>query len=477
MSKEGSHNRGGTRVLLIGQDVVGPKMAGSGIRTWNLARVLSAACQVTLASPLSGEVSSHAFKVVPISLDEPAEIDPLLAEADVVVSNGNLLNDYPQLADIKVPWVVDAYVPTPTEALAANAHREISERLAGCQVDTRVVNHFLSRADFVICASERQRDLYMGLMASLGRLNPRVYDEDPTLRRLVDTVPYGLSAEPPIHTRQVIKGVVPGISPSDRVILWGGGLWNWFDPLTLIRAMPSLIDRHPEARLVFPGTRHPYAERIPVMEMQERATLLSDRLGLTDRHVFFGGWASYDDRPNYLLESDVGVSLHPQGVEPRYAYRTRILDYIWAGLPMVLSRGDVLADLAETEGLGLVVEPGDVDQVAGALVSLLGEEDARGRRAEAFARVASSMTWEQVARPLVEFCQHPRLAADRRAGYLAHSFAEEEIGRLRRELRDSEARLTSLQRLVSDYENGRLMRLMAALKRWRHSVLGRGSDA
>ena len=39
------------RVLIISTDIVGPAMAGPGIRAWELARALSAECTVTLAAP------------------------------------------------------------------------------------------------------------------------------------------------------------------------------------------------------------------------------------------------------------------------------------------------------------------------------------------------------------------------------------------------------------------------------------------
>ena len=41
-------------------------------------------------------------------------------------------------------------------------------------------------------------------------------------------------------------------------------------------------------------------------------------------------------------------------------FRTRLLDYIWAGLPMVVTRGDPLAELVDVQRLGIVVPPGDV---------------------------------------------------------------------------------------------------------------------
>ena len=52
--------------------------------------------------------------------------------------------------------------------------------------------------------------------------------------------PFGVAGDAPVRARSVLKGVVPGIGPDDKVILWGGGVYNWFDPLTLIRAVHRL---------------------------------------------------------------------------------------------------------------------------------------------------------------------------------------------------------------------------------------------
>jgi len=457
-----------TRVLFISPDVVGPRMAGSGIRAWNLSRVLATHCDVTLAAPVSGRCEPPGFRLLPVTLDDPAEIDAALASADVVISNGNLLHDYPQLADVTIPWVVDAYVPTPTEALAANRHREFPERLAGHRLDTRAVNRFLARADLILCASERQRDLYLGILAATGRLNPYNYDKDSSLRSLIDVVPYGLPAEAPVHTRAVLKGALPGIAPTDRVLLWGGGIWDWFDPLTLIRAVAEVARQRADVRLCFPGTRHPFAQRVPDMEMHARAVDLSDSLGLTGQHVFFLDWTDYADRPNYLLEADVGVSMHPAGLEARFSYRTRMLDYIWAGLPIIATDGDAFAELVREHNLGIVVPPGDVGAVSRAILDLLGEPDARGVRATSFRSLAADMHWEEVARPLVAFCTRPHPAADRAAGYAGEdpSASAELAARLREALRRADA----LSAEVEGYRNGRVMRALAALEAFRRQL-------
>ena len=99
--------------------------------------------------------------------------------------------------------------------------------------------------DFFLCASERQRDWWLGLLEAHGRINPWTFGDDPSLRRLIDVVPFGLPETPPQHTRPVIKGIVPGIGQRDSVILWGGGLWPWLDPLTAIQAIADLFTGQP----------------------------------------------------------------------------------------------------------------------------------------------------------------------------------------------------------------------------------------
>ena len=83
------------------------------------------------------------------------------------------------------------------------------------------------------------------------------------------------------------------------------------------------------------------------MRMATEARALADGLGLAGTHVFFNeGWVDYESRQDYLLEADIGVSAHIDHLEASLSFRARILDYLWAGLPVVATRGDVLADLS-----------------------------------------------------------------------------------------------------------------------------------
>jgi glycosyltransferase involved in cell wall biosynthesis len=210
----------------------------------------------------------------------------------------------------------------------------------------------------------------------------------------------------------VLKGVVPGIGPKDKVILWGGGIYNWFDPITLLHAVDKLRGRIPEVRLFFLGLKHPNPN-VPEMRMAVETRRLSDELGLTGVNVFFNeGWVAYDDRQNFLLEADLGVSTHLDHVETEFSFRTRILDYLWASLPVVATGGDSFGDVIDVHGVGLTVPPGDADALEVALFRLLDDDELAASCRAASGRLAEEFRWSRVLAPLVEFCREPHRAAD-----------------------------------------------------------------
>jgi hypothetical protein len=156
------------------------------------------------------------------------------------------------------------------------------------------------------------------------------------------------------------------------------------------------------------------------MAVVQKTRQLAADLGLTGKNVFFNdSWVDLDDRQNYLLEADVGVSTHFDHIETTFSFRTRILDYLWASLPIVTTRGDSFGDLVEKEGLGVSVPERDVDALADALERMLYDVPARKAAQQAVARVRERFTWEETLRPLVEFCRDPHPAADRVLGSLS----------------------------------------------------------
>ncbi|HYA00302.1 MAG TPA: glycosyltransferase family 4 protein [Candidatus Binatia bacterium] len=401
-------------ILVLANEHVNRRMAGPSIRCFELARVLSAdGHRVTLASPFTSDLPPQPFALTQY---DASSLPGLVAEHGVVILQGWVMERFPFLRDAQARLVVDLYDPFPLEVLILFDHEELEKRLETQRDSIRAVTDQVRDGDFFLCASEKQRDYWLGWLTAAGRVNPRTHERDPSLRSLIDVVPFGVPAEPPQAAGHGIRGAIEGIGDGDVVALWGGGIYNWFDPVTLIQGVALAAPQLPQLRLVFMSTGHPNPE-IQRMWTQVEARRAADQLGLTGRHVFFNDtWVAYEDRTSWLLDADIGVSTHFDHVETRFSFRTRILDYLWAALPVICTAGDTLADDIERRGIGVTVAPESPEAVAAALLQLGGDPAHRRACAARATELAATLTWPQVAEPLRRYCADPRPAADREPG-------------------------------------------------------------
>lgn len=402
-----------TKVLIITGDPIGVKMAGPAIRAWHMAEALAPDNDVRLVS-----IEGHEPLAADFVLDtvRPGDDNAMAHHedwADVIIFQGLAMALFPSIRKTEKILVVDIYDPMHLEQLEQGRPNGEEAWTRATADATRVLNDQLSRGDYFLCASERQRHFYLGQLAALGRVNPANYAEDPDLTGLISVVPFGLEEQPPLHSRSVLKGVHPGIGADDKLLLWSGGLYNWFDPLTLIRAVAELAKTHPEVKLYFLGTKHPHPG-VPEMKIVADSRALAAELGVAETNVFFNGsWVDYSERGNYLAEADLGVSTHHSHIETTFSFRTRILDYLWASLPMVVTEGDHFAELVENRGLGRSVPAGDVAALASAIESLLYRPGELERARQAIERVRPEYEWGAVFAPLVSFVAGAHYAADR----------------------------------------------------------------
>ena len=399
------------KILVITNDALGARMAGPAIRASKIAGALATAGHdVTLFTTGNCDPFDAPYTIKRGWTDE---LKPLEAWCDVIVFQGFVIDGQPWLAQTGKTMVVDLYDPFHLEQLELS--REAAEHDVRVEVvasTVAVLNEQIARGDFFLCASEKQRDFWLGALAALGRVNPLTYDADPSLRSLIDVVPFGVDDEPARQMHHGIRGAVDGIGANDDVLLWGGGVYNWFDPLTLIRAVDAVKARRPNVRLYFLGMKHPNPE-VPQMRMATEAMALADELGITGTHVFFNhDWVPYDQRADWLLDADIGVSTHLDHVETAFSFRTRVLDYLWAGLPIVCTAGDSMGELVADHELGVAVPPGDVTALADALDALLSDDGRRAKAAAAVRAIAPDFGWNRALAPIVAFCANPRRAPD-----------------------------------------------------------------
>ena len=107
---------------------------------------------------------------------------------------------------------------------------------------------------------------------------------------------------------------------------------------------------------------------------------------------------------NYTLEADISVCTYHEGLENNFSLRTRFLDIFWAEVPLVCTRGDVLAELVEEHRLGLTVKEGDVAGVAAAIRRLLDDREYFDECKRNLRAIKPSLTWEVALDPLIKFC-------------------------------------------------------------------------
>lgn len=432
------------KVMILTHEVVADKMAGPGIRCWEIAKVLAAENEVVLSVPNENPKEHALFEVR--TYKNARDIKEIAKDADVIMTQGISLAANSYLTKLNTPIVVDSYDPFVLSLLEQHKELDLENRLKESSLSLQALRFQMEEGDYFICASEKQRDFWIGILTTLGRVNPLTCDDDPTLRRLIDVVPFGIPEGEPKKTNKVMKGVVDGIGEKDKVVLWGGGIYNWFDPLSLIRAMALIKQKRSDIKLLFMGVKHPNPN-VPEMEVATRTVELSKELGLINNTVFFNyGWVPYEERANYLLEADIGVSTHFNHVETRFSYRTRMLDCLWADLPIICTQGDAISQLVDEHELGLTVPEQNIDKLADAISKLCDDENFYMQSKANIMSTKEDFVWSRAVEPLIDFCKLPYKAPDNIERFKNDSTADGQaivanndsgsIGKFRRTFRD-----------------------------------------
>lgn len=387
-------------MLVISQDRLDGQVAGTSIRALELARVIAASgADVTLAGVGTPPAEVAGLPCLGFDPQHPKAIAAAVRDADVVVT----LPQWPPLMRLlrktRARVVFDLYVPQAFETIGGfpGARDRVRHALTEYAVDRTV--EALRVGDFFLCATEGQRDLYLGMMLAERLIDGARAAADPSLRSLIDVVPFGLpeGAAAPAGGGGA-RGRFPAIGPDDEIVLWNGGIWPWLDAGTAIRAVGELAQRRPGVRLVFMGA----ADQVPAQRASEAAQALAAELGLLDSTVFFNdAWVPYDERATWLLEASCALYAHHDQLETRFAFRTRLLDAFWARLPVVCCTGDELADRIEAEGAGHTFAPEDHGAAADAVERTL--IAGRAAFAPGLERLAARHRWDAVAAPLVDW--------------------------------------------------------------------------
>jgi GT2 family glycosyltransferase/glycosyltransferase involved in cell wall biosynthesis len=405
---EASFGRERKRVLVVTGEPLSENLAGPAIRALEISKFLVQDFDVLLATTKGNSLKHETVSTIST---RHRKLNLLVDWADIVIFQGLLISENPWLADTEKILIADVYDPFHLEILEQRKQQGINNRLKGSRDTTDALNRQLRRADYFICASERQRSLWLGQLAAEGRVNPYTYDASSDLRRLIDVVPFGVSSKSPEKKNDPIRKLFPQIKSDDVVALWAGGVYDWLDPQVIVRAVKKL--NNPKLKLVFMGLKHPNSD-IPVMSAVKELRDLSNELSMTNSSVFFvEDWVNYEERAQFLLSADFGVSAHKEHIETQFSFRTRLLDHFWTGLPTISTTGDALAEVIESNKAGLTVKISDVDDWVNALSKMISDESLRKTFKANSLNLSQNYTWNKVLEPLYKFIKTATPAADR----------------------------------------------------------------
>lgn len=371
------------KILVLTDDRLGKTMAGSALRAWEMARALEHAGHQVIIVAESGS-------------NQPGEGPEVTSKApwswpDAILSAP--WNLPPHAFARKPLLVVDGVTPLPAELATMTQTGTVRRRVRTSMARIPLV---AARADALLVAGRAQMQWWT---AALNHTRPEV----PVL-----DIPFGVPSEPIPPDRAEI----PGVPPNYAVVLWWGGVWPWLDLNTLLQARARLGNA--PISIVVPVAPRPgsSASFFGPDELDRAATTFGLK---APQVVGLKQWTPYAQRHLVLNRASLLAVLHQAGRETALSFRTRALDGLWAGVPLLLSEGGEVSDLTRNHGWGGVIRPGDVNGAAAALEILLTEREQLRCRAN-LERARPFWSWNQLIEPLLDALPSLRSSPRNRLG-------------------------------------------------------------
>lgn len=174
-----------------------------------------------------------------------------------------------------------------------------------------------------------------------------------------------------------------------------------YGPAVLLRAMPAILRQVPGARLVMAG-RGP---------LEDELRRLAAELGIASR-VEMPGFVPHHRVPDLLRRLDVFVNC---SIYPSESFGVAVLEASACGLPVVVTRVGGIPEVCDDGETGLMVEPGDPEALAAAVVRLAADRDRRRAMGERGRRlVVGRYVWSDNVDAMLEILD--RAVARHRAG-------------------------------------------------------------
>jgi len=242
--------------------------------------------------------------------------------------------------------------------------------------ERRVLEALLRRAARVVVMAERGRDILS-----------RVYGASP---KQVICVPHGVP-DRALIAPEMLK---PRFGWAGREVVLTFGLLAPNKGIeTIIEALPSVAERHPDLLYVVLGSTHPNLVAHEGEAYRDRLKALAEQLGVSGNIAFIDEFFEHDELIEYLQAADIYATPYSNPAQ----ITSGTLSYAVGVGKAVISTPYVHATEILADDHGVLVDFGDVAAFAREIDRLLSDKAARERLSQrAYAR-GRSMIWPRLA--------------------------------------------------------------------------------
>lgn len=373
---------------------------GGGLRAWGLANGL----QNNSKDKYEVEVSyNQVFKQdnftdelngIKISTWEISTLADKIQEFDSVLVSYNA-GDITQTVVDNIrqdqQLILDGYVPIHIEMSARNSDN-LDREYDAFNFENKIWTKALRRGDILLCANEAQKKFYTGVMAQVGRINPITYgDED-----LIQIVPYGIYREKAVAKNDPVSKLVK--NKKAFKLLWFGGIYPWFDLTNLLEAVKNANKTTP-IELIMVGVKNPFNQHPDFIKRYEEVMDYIKNNNM-DEIVHITDWVKFEDRAEWYLGSDAVVLINNIGMENTLAWRTRLVDYVWADLPIVTNGGDPMSDILEANKAVYILPDLDAKTIEKEIIKISKDKETLKQVSTNLSKVRRLLYWDKVTENL-----------------------------------------------------------------------------
>ena len=179
---------------------------------------------------------------------------------------------------------------------------------------------------------------------------------------------------------------------TEPVLIWVGGFYPWHDLDLLLSSFTLVLQRHPNAKLVLVGdgpTRQSVEQKVQQNGLRQS--------------VLMTGAIAHAGVPEMLSIADIAVVPSAPVLASRGGTGTplKLFEYMAAGKPIVATALNEAAEVIQDGRNGLLVQAGDVNRFAEAILALLNDPEERVRLGQnARQQAVEQYSWEEYTRTL-----------------------------------------------------------------------------